>query len=242
MNPLYRNKSSSSIQPRGLDAPWKRSEWLCYFDLVRQYSQMDLTYASDELAAFAGILGRLGTIYDTQFFAGLPISALLIGLHWIPGYEEGVTYEPSSERRESFPSWSWAGRNGPIEWLEAVVMPDWWQWVGSVLPDPTTNIQAAELNSGPAQIHIRSQIRSVKGLSAELSTASLYPESLLNSGKGNPTPFIKIFDSQGRWCGRIYHSSPDVIAGPNIDEVGLMLLSTCSTRKTCMCDTSGETE
>ena len=166
VNPLHRSHPSSvTVEHGGLDTYQKPSEWRSYFELVRRYSQKELTYPSDELAAFEGILGRLALMYNTKFVAGLPVSALLIALHWIPGYIMDTVPEPSSERREGFPSWSWAGRDGPVEWLEVVFLPDWWGWKGMHLPELKRDFEAAGLKC-PAQIRFRSQISSVKGLSA----------------------------------------------------------------------------
>src|SRR5436305_7861718 len=60
-----------------------------------------MTRDDDALNAFTGILQRLETMYKEGFFWGLPIAdfqwALLWQSQWPP------------QRREGFPTWSWAG-------------------------------------------------------------------------------------------------------------------------------------
>jgi hypothetical protein len=229
LNPLQISTSIPEIQHDGLDTPQKPSQWEIYLELVRQYSQKELSYPSDELAAFEGIMRRLSSTWNTKFLAGLPISALLTTLHWVPSCKLDVAHE-TSERRAGFPSWSWASRAGPVEWLDAVVLPEWWEWEEKGILSPVMSNPVATFNF-TAQIHLRSQVSSIKGLSAELTTTIVYAAQFLSPGRGNLMPLIKIFDTQGRWCGRICHSSPGVISNQNTDELGIIMLSTCAARK-----------
>lgn len=238
LNPLHEKKAISVAPEGGVDNFQESSEWVNYFELVRNYSQKGLTYPSDELVAFEGILGRLGSMYNTEFFAGLPISAFLIALHWIPGYEMDRNHEPLSKRREGFPTWSWAAQDGPVEWLEAVIYQGWWEWEGIGVPGQMMNRPAARLDC-TAQISFRSQGISVEGLSAELTTTIVFPEHVLSPGAGCPIPLIKVLDSQGRWCGRICHTSPNILSSPGVAEVGLIVLSTCAARKSLLRTDSG---
>lgn len=181
----------------------------------------EMTYSSDALAAFSGILATLEPAYGTRVFHGLPEEALLLGLYWIPGYSAGVcTGDTSDERRHGFPSRSWAGRNGPIEGLEAVVLPDWWQWEGKITPHASTR----------ARISCHAVVSPMNGLSVKRSTGFMSPARMMDPGDGLSTPWIKIFDTKGRWCGRLCDGYTNGFTEIDMDHSDLLLLSTCGAR------------
>ena len=79
-----------------------------YEDIVRIFTQRNLTFGSDALNACAGLFkvdqkrrARLGQV--TAFFFGLPVETFPHALCWM------ATWEPPGHRRSDFPSWSWAG-------------------------------------------------------------------------------------------------------------------------------------
>ena len=87
-----------------LDSPTKRLEH--WGMKVTLYTYWDMTYSTDGLRAFEGILQRLRTMYPKGFFYGLPIEDFDWGLVW------RSQWLPT--RREGFSSWTWAGWNGGI--------------------------------------------------------------------------------------------------------------------------------
>ena len=82
--------------------------WRLYSKLVKNYSRKALTYDSDALNAISAILAKLqeSQIYPDGFHWGLPLDQ----------FEGGLTWSCSSDliRREGFPSWSWLGWKGHI--------------------------------------------------------------------------------------------------------------------------------
>jgi hypothetical protein len=76
---------------------------------VEEYTLRNLTYPSDILNAFAGVLRDHCKSMKTTSFYGLPTSIFDMALLW----------QPSSDnpRRQGFPSLSWAGWHGGVRWL-----------------------------------------------------------------------------------------------------------------------------
>ena len=210
-----------------------------YFDLVRRYSQKKLTHEGDMLRAFAGIVAILANEMNTEFFEGLPQSDISLALHWIPGYENrgncatgdrGSSNTQSVERhwrRREFPSFSWAGWCGPVEWLEAVISPSSWQYQTCI----DTFIERES-----SQACLKSQqctMARIDGLTICTSDQDVVASGVnsMHAGEGYILPLHKIFDSDGNWCGRLCERSvpADFSKGtePNSCELRLLLLSQC---------------
>lgn len=103
-----------------------------FFDSLQQYKSRALTYDIDSLNAFRGVLSRSKylTIWGIPIALDQPVNdnkdfaiGFTRGLWWEnPGwpydYERelrvGTLQYPSFRRRVGFPSWSWAGWDGPI--------------------------------------------------------------------------------------------------------------------------------
>lgn len=93
------------------------TDWLeryrAYADLVEQYSGKALTYPTDRLNAFAGVISSLGDAWSWKFMAGLPLPLLDLALMW-------TSNSPAPQRvivddaNMYLPSWSWAG------WLDGI--------------------------------------------------------------------------------------------------------------------------
>jgi hypothetical protein len=99
-----------------------------YIDLEWRYRMRDLTYASDALAAFAGIESLLQFSFPRGFLCGLPELFLDMSLLWdfrevSPEAEIGrrrpkrILDSPAAPMSMPLPSWSWAEWNNPIEWF-----------------------------------------------------------------------------------------------------------------------------
>jgi hypothetical protein len=79
-----------------------------YFMLVRGYNKRNLYLDSDALNAFGAILTSMNQSFRSGFHFGVPEFCFDIALLWtISGH--------SQKRREAFPSWSWLGWPGDIE-------------------------------------------------------------------------------------------------------------------------------
>ncbi|KAF2116525.1 heterokaryon incompatibility protein-domain-containing protein [Lophiotrema nucula] len=85
-----------------------------YFDhyarLLIEYRNKQLSYASDALSAFSGILAALSHRCGWHYVSGVPEEHLDLGILWSPVFTHRV------ERNEGFASWSWAGWHCPISW------------------------------------------------------------------------------------------------------------------------------
>lgn len=77
-----------------------------YWGSVRAYKERELTYASDALNAFAGIVNYIQVDRDLETFCGLPLSTFVADLFWQP--------DIFGTWREDFPTWSWVGWSGGL--------------------------------------------------------------------------------------------------------------------------------
>jgi hypothetical protein len=101
----------------GPDTPHGRDEqFKIYASLVNEYSGRHLTFATDGLNAFAGIIAALEREFQTSFTNGLPERMLDLALLWIPFRTSSERESPGRrlvrQRRHQFPSWSWVGWEG----------------------------------------------------------------------------------------------------------------------------------
>lgn len=90
----------------------RRSVWQ---NIVKDYSRLNLTFASDRLIAIAGMAAELGSIWDggVQYHAGLWSFHLRSSLLW-------YSMKPSIPAKDFIaPSWSWASVSKPIQWFDA---------------------------------------------------------------------------------------------------------------------------
>lgn len=93
-----------------------------YLSAVRDYSARDLSYEADSLNAFRGIIHRYSNLEEPVFTIwGLPYPAqgdkyryFYLGLTWA---HTAKCWENSTrpQRRQRFPSWTWAGWSGTVQ-------------------------------------------------------------------------------------------------------------------------------
>jgi hypothetical protein len=122
--------------------------------------------------------------------------------------------------------WSWAGQNSSIEWLDAVILPEWCE-LRVELSAKSLGANCTLEHQDSRSIQCCSLLARVSTFSAILDTRLVFPEIISTTGAGcGPTPLIKMFDSHGQWCGRLFHRSPDIVSNPDPEKLGLLLLST----------------
>ena len=91
-----------------------------YIQLVQIYCERNLSYQSDMLTAFAGIVNRVQSELGINIQYGHPLGApFLLSLCWeiLPLDDQGAS--PKS-RRDGFPSWSWLGWHGKPSWYDVM--------------------------------------------------------------------------------------------------------------------------
>ena len=92
------------------------AEWnfRTYVEIVAAYTPRKLSFPSDAENAIRGILNRLSRLTDTPFAFGLPADDLERAILWTEVEDEEV--DVCLLRRQGFPSWSWLGWYGKIEY------------------------------------------------------------------------------------------------------------------------------
>ncbi|CAO2655398.1 Nn.00g104620.m01.CDS01 [Neocucurbitaria sp. VM-36] len=98
--------------------------FIAYTKLVETYSQRNLTFKSDILKAFAGMFAVLEEHFQGTVVHGLPAAVISHALLWSPGARLPRRNTSSSTNLSLptdhpdplFPSWSWVGWDGPVEY------------------------------------------------------------------------------------------------------------------------------
>lgn len=98
-----------------------RRQFNVYESLVKQYSPRALTFPSDSLIAFAGVLSAMAESFGWKFASALPDSAFDLALLWRPMF--GATLRPrplSGQNAEpvvcTSPTWCWTAWHGDLFW------------------------------------------------------------------------------------------------------------------------------
>lgn len=106
-------------EPRQIDTKNLKEFWR---EIVEQYTQRQLTYHSDRLAALAGLAKRAHSGGpDSVYYAGLWSDALPSTLLWVVAWrfqsEGGSGYASHRIEPQIAPTWSWASVTGRIEFV-----------------------------------------------------------------------------------------------------------------------------
>ena len=81
-----------------------------YTKAIEEYTHREISYQSDVLNAFAGLLHIFSRFFRCKTLLGLPESLLDVALLWKPTTQ--------LQRRSGFPSWSWPGWVGRVAYDE----------------------------------------------------------------------------------------------------------------------------
>jgi hypothetical protein len=151
-----------------------------YTDLVCGYNSRSLSFESDALKAFTAIINAMTGSFRNGFLFGIPEFFFDIGLLW-------TTHYPL-KRRKCFPSWSWLGWSGEIDFvMEDAWRPEWWK---SPPLDVFPIIEWRKMcNEGQSHVRIDNSYSIFKGLAHD-SEAPL-PEGWIRIGQKFLHPSIQ---------------------------------------------------
>ena len=82
-----------------------------FFDLVGNYARRQLTFASDALNAFAGILSMITSLSGQHFFWGHMTAGFESQLWWVG---KSTMRSPLHANASDHPTWSWVGWEGEV--------------------------------------------------------------------------------------------------------------------------------
>ena len=147
-----------------------------YIKLVEMYTLRKLSYESDILDAFSGLFAVLNEYFESDIISGLPASVLDLVLLWAPAARiprrgcklltmENTNFDLGQVSR-NFPSWSWAGWNGPIDYslfAETISAEE-------PLPTPLVNSYTIEVDGKPQVLPAR-----ISGKKTSLDSTSVTP-------------------------------------------------------------------
>ena len=185
----------------------KPSLWVCletYASLVKNYSGIQLSFPSDALNAFSGILSAIEHYSDDQSQSGVPLKFLRASLLWTPiGHGAGAnTANNRSEelRNPEFPSWAWADWMTQVSFSLARFIFDVEPRLHRLCLNAATcsfvnnkPLINSPLQSSPKSLHktlqIRTQIRSAKNF---ISVSESHSISYIYFTAFKPNPFRRV--------------------------------------------------
>ena len=97
--------------------------WNNYCRAVRKFSQRSFTFDADVVNAFEGITNLLQPAFQCDFLYGLPQTELDLALLWQPVSTIRRRIDKSTGKA-IFPSWSWAGWIGRVDYTWTKHVPD----------------------------------------------------------------------------------------------------------------------
>lgn len=120
------NSCEWDLTPHGRHSPWvnQRSlicnvpNWpdiLHYLELVKAYSQKNLSFDDDILNAFAGVTTVLNQSFQSGFHYGLPEVFFDASLLWEPDWTNSTPPQLRKTQKLKLPSWSWVRTKGSIQ-------------------------------------------------------------------------------------------------------------------------------
>ncbi|KAF2744879.1 HET-domain-containing protein [Sporormia fimetaria CBS 119925] len=99
---------------------WKQVNFETYVRAAKDFSSRQISFPADAIKAFGGILALLQPTFRCKFLHGLPDTELDQSLLWRP--REDVSRRKDSNGNHLFPSWSWAGWAGEVDYLPTLVL------------------------------------------------------------------------------------------------------------------------
>ena len=103
-----------SFRALGYDLNSVEWDFRTYTEIIAAYTPRKLSYSSDAENAISGVLNRLSQLTVTPFACGLPEDDLDRAVLWTEVEDEEL--DVGLLRRQGFPSWSWLGWDGKIEY------------------------------------------------------------------------------------------------------------------------------
>ena len=140
-----------------------------YDALVSVFSGRKLTYEADILNACRGSLNRISQRAGMEFASGLPVQDYLRALIWVPHSAHSLS------RRFGFPSWSWTGWIGRIEYA---------YWVGDMADYLPGDTNKRTHGYRPPSKRKRTQLLETRKTHPERASIRSYPK--------NQTPLLQI--------------------------------------------------
>lgn len=158
-----------------------------YTKLVGTYSQRNLTLKSDILKGFAGMFAVLEENLQSTTFHGLPAAVISHAILWSPVarlprrgaqlFSDLSSHKQASGPDPQFPSWSWVGWDGPVEYRL------FQQSKGEIIL-PLPSVKVYNTVNGPISEKIQEERDIMEPLqqAADSTSNEVFPDSRDNQG------------------------------------------------------------
>jgi hypothetical protein len=133
-------------------------------DMVEEFMQRNLTFATDRLAAFSGVASEMVERLGMEYCAGLWKESMPAGLLWKS--QLNLSRSMSIADAQNAPSWSWAAVNVPVEYGGQKIIHGNWKDAAEL--EEVRCVPAGKDPRGPLRLRDSYIVLSVFMLKAEL--------------------------------------------------------------------------
>ncbi|KAF2503137.1 HET-domain-containing protein [Lophium mytilinum] len=238
----------------------EQGDWASVFayiaDFIVNYSAKHLSFSSDRLNAFMGILDVLARGIGLRFVQGVPVALIDLALLWIPAAGTiRSSSTPSDGDTEVFPSWSWIGWNGVVDYKLVVekkdiqtrihsvrledtsdtihlegrvqhVFADCFPWMYNYNSMALSSPSAESSQKGPGTLKFKASVLGVSSFKFHAGCSGMHHTYASRASAAKPTYSASLIeDERGRMCGAL-HGTDDLALGLfSRDDLYLVLLS-----------------
>ncbi|KAF2817056.1 uncharacterized protein BDZ99DRAFT_456859 [Mytilinidion resinicola] len=242
----------------------EQGDWASVFgyiaDFIINYSAKQLSYSTDRLNAFMGILDVLSRGIGLRFVQGVPIALIDLALLWIPA--AGTVRSRSTSCNDNatlFPSWSWIGWSGMVDYkmvvgerdvqtrIHSVRLEDtsdtiylegrvqeisalWYPWTFNYNSMALSSPTKEPTQGGPGTLKFKASVLGIDSFRFHAGCSGMHHSSASRNSTINPTYTASLIeDERGRMCGMLHGTDDLAVDLFSRDNVYLILLSATTT-------------
>lgn len=176
VNPFFSlDAHTSQIGKASVEPTPKQWDFQVYKELVEMYTSRELSFSSDILEAFSGILGMLGESVEGRILKGLPTNSLDLALLWNSTTNCKRRSQLSTSSSVTFRSWSWTGWEGLV-WYRIVAQDE--------RTYPTSEIDAFYIHQNGRRYEARKRTPKLRDLTPETGDTVVFETQTANEDSG----------------------------------------------------------
>lgn len=161
----------------------KHPVWNNYRRAVKNFTKRELSFEEDVVNAFEGIVSLLQPAFKCNFLYGLPETELDLALLWQPSSDLRRRVSESTGQ-PAFPSWSWAGWVGEVDYV----------WTPHLVDD-YSRVKWQIQSTGSEEYLTSDQLRSPKA-----GDHGRWVRIQPSEGAGGEAPYYYQPEQPGIWC------------------------------------------
>lgn len=197
-------------------------------DMVSTYSERRLSYRSDRLNAFAGVLQELEEKWAWSFCHGIPATHIHAALLWVSLKScMDDDPEPHPITPSPFPSWSWACAPRGVTFAHALCS------LRNLRATERTLALATDPDTRNPAVRFVGEVVRLDSFNLDPPSHGVYADCNKESADADTTA---VHDSKGSWCGLLVGVTREELSGFKTEELVLLALSTYDQEKVASAD------